>query len=371
MYTGRWMLLWLLVWMLVAPPSRAVRLVDLVSEEGVRTNPLVGYGLVVGLQGTGDQTRQTLFTGQSMVNMLRQFGVQLPDQAEPRLRNVAAVSVYAALPTYARSGQKLDVTVVSIGDARSLRGGSLLTTPLRGPDGRVYAQAQGSVYVGGVAAEGKSGTRVSINVATSGRIPEGAVIERAVFPNPDKMDQTRVVLNLRQTSYRQVRAVVRGINQVLGQGTAAAVDGRQILVQTPVAPDRRVAFMSVLEDIEVPVHEGPARVVFDPRTGTVVIGQRVQVRPVAVSHGSLVVSVTETPEVSQPGILSGGETRVVPRTGIGVSEQQGNVVALPGVVSLEEITRALNTLGVTPSEMMAILQAMKRAGALEAELEIL
>lgn len=371
MRAGRWVLLWCVFVLPLSSGTWAVRLVDLVTEEGVRANQLVGYGLVVGLQGTGDQTRQTLFTGQSMVNMLRQFGVQLPDRAEPRLRNVAAVSVYASLPTYARPGQLLDVTVVSVGDARSLRGGSLLTTPLRGADGRVYAQAQGSVYVGGVAAEGKSGTRVSVNVATSGRIPGGAIIERAVFPDPRKLDETRVVLNLRETSYRQARAVVRGINQVLGQGTAAAVDGRQVVVQVPVSPDRRVAFMSVLEDIDVPVHAGPARVVFDARTGTVVIGQKVQVRPVAVSHGSLVVSVTETPAVSQPGMLSGGETRVVPRTGIGVSEQPGSMAALAGTVSLEDVTRALNSLGVTPSEMMAILQAMKRAGALEAELEIL
>ena len=348
----------------------AIRLLDLVDVEGVRNNQLVGYGLVVGLQGTGDQTRQTRFTSQSIVNMLRQFGVQLPDDVEPRLKNTAAVSVYASLPTYARPGQTLDVTVLSLGDAKSLRGGSLLATPMKGVDGHVYAMAQGSLFVGGISAEGASGSRVSVNVATVGRIPSGATIERSVMPY--FQDEGTIILNLHETSYSQARFIVKGVNAMLGEGTASAVDGRQIAIAAPMDPDQRVTFMSVLENLDIPPSRESSKVIFNARTGTIVIGQNVRVRPVAISHGSLVVTVSEEPSVSQPGPFSNqGTTQVVPRSNVNVSEQQKALQTLPESTSLEDVTSALNSVGATPSEMMAILQAMKKAGALDAELEIL
>ncbi len=360
----------LCVLLMISSQSMGLRLLDIADVEGVRTNQLVGYGLVVGLQGTGDQTRQTRFTSQSIVNMLRQFGVQLPDDTEPRLKNTAAVSVYASLPTYARPGQTLDVTVLSIGDAKSLRGGSLLVTPLRGVDGHVYAVAQGSLFIGGVSAEGSSGSKVSVNVSTAGRIPSGATVERPVipyFPNT-----STITLNLHETSYSLARSVVKGINAMLGEGTATAIDGRQVVVSAPSTPNQRVTFMSVLEGLDIPPSREAAKIIFNARTGTIVISQNVRVRPVAISHGSLVVTVKEEPQVSQPGRFSlKGETKVVPRSDISVSEPTGPLQALPASASLGDVTSALNSIGATPSEMMSILQAMKKAGALDAELEIL
>ncbi len=350
--------------------SSATMLLDLVDIEGIRENQLIGYGLVVGLQGTGDQTRQTRFTSQSIVNMLRQFGVQLPDNVEPRLKNVAAVTVSASLPTYVRPGQKLDVTVLSLGDAKSLRGGSLLATPLKGVDGHVYAVAQGTLYVGGVSAEGASGSRVSVNVSTVGRIPSGATVERSVVPF--LQNATTMTLNLHDTSYRQARNIVKGINELFGQGTATAVDGRQVLVEVPLNPDQRVAFMSVLEELDIETGPQIAKVIFNARTGTIVIGQNVRVRPVSITQGSLVVTVSEKPQVSQPGPFSvGGTTKVTPRSDVSVSESRKALTMIPEAVSLEEVTQALNSIGATSSEMMSILQAMKKVGALEAELEIL
>ncbi|MCL6269555.1 flagellar basal body P-ring protein FlgI [Sansalvadorimonas sp. 2012CJ34-2] len=348
----------------------ASRLLDLVDVEGVRDNQLIGYGLVVGLQGTGDQTRQTRFTAQSIVNMLRQFGVQMPENVEPRLKNTAAVTVSASLPTYARPGQKIDVTVLSMGDAKSLRGGSLLATPLKGVDGRVYAVAQGTLFVGGVSAEGASGSRVSVNVSTVGRIPGGGIVERGVLPA--LQNKTTVTLNLHETSYRQARSIVKSINELFGHGTASAVDGRQVEVEVPLNSDQRVAFMSALEGLDIETGEEAARVVFNARTGTIVIGQNVKVKPVSISHGSLVVTVSEKPQVSQPGPFARrGTTQVTPRSDVSVSESKKALTMLPEAVSLEEVTSALNSIGATSSEMMAILQAMKKAGALEAELEIL
>ena len=356
--------------MLLSSTCQAARLFDLVDIEGIRDNQLIGYGLIVGLQGTGDQTRQTRFTSQSIINMLRQFGVQMPDNVEPRLKNVAAVSVSASLPTYARPGQKLDVTVLSLGDAKSLRGGSLLATPLKGIDGHVYAMAQGTLYVGGVSAEGASGSKVSVNVSTAGYIPSGATIERSVIPHGGS--PTTITLNLKSTSYRQARNIVKRVDQLFGQGTALAVDGRQVLVNAPLNPDQRVAFMSALEGLAVDSAPEMAKVVFNARTGTIVIGQNVRIRPVSISHGSLVVTVNEEPQVSQPGPFSRrGTTQVAQRSDISISEPRQVLKQLPESVSLEDVTSALNSMGATASEMMAILQAMKKAGALEADLEIL
>ncbi len=354
---------------LISLTLRAMPLLDLVTPEGTRKNQLVGYGLVVGLQGSGDQTRQTQFTAQSVNNLLRQFGVQLPENAEPRLKNVAAVSVHTTLNTYVRPGQALDVVVSSIGDAKSLRGGSLLATPLKGLDGNVYAIAQGSLVVGGVTAEGASGSKATVNITTVGRIPGGAVVERSVIPLFD--DYGHIMLNLNETGFRQARLIVNAIDREFGQGTAHAIDAARVAVSAPYDTDQRVAFMSRLESLTIPQVELPARVVINPRTGTVVIGQNVRIRPVAVSHGSLVVTVSEEPQVSQPGMFSRGQTTTVPRSEVQISEQKGTIYELPDSPRLSDVVSALNSVGATPSELMSILQAFRQAGALEAEIDVL
>ena len=313
--------------------SAAVRLIDLVDIEGVRSNQLVGYGLVVGLQGTGD--RQPRFTGQSMTNMLRQFGVQLSPGQPPRVKNVAAVSISALQDTFARPGQRLDVQVSSIGDAKSLRGGMLLASPLRGMDDRVYAVAQGSVVIGGISAEGASGSRVSINTTTVGRIPGGAVIERSVLP--DLASGGDVRLNLKSNSLSQSRSIVRSINTLFGSDTAVGIDGSQVLVKTPETPDKRVTFLSMLEGLEVDVGVKRARILIDARTGTVVIGANVRVRAVAVSSGTTTVKVYEQPMVSQPDPFSLGETLTVDRSTVEIKQKEGGVFLMPEAPTLEAL----------------------------------
>ncbi|WP_257285508.1 flagellar basal body P-ring protein FlgI, partial [Endozoicomonas sp. SESOKO1] len=300
---------WLLLATLVFPlPGQAVRLVDLVNMEGVRRNQLIGYGLVVGLQGTGDQTRQTVFTSQSMVNMLRQFGIQLPQGSDPRMKNVAAVSISADLPTFARPGTTIDVVVSSIGDAKSLRGGVLLASPLRGIDGQVYALAQGSVIVGGVSAQGATGTQININTTTVGRIPGGATIEQAIIP--PEVTSGVVRLNLREQNYSQSRLLVKTINDHFGSHIAQGVDGSQIEVTVPGGRNNLVTFLSMLETLDVPQGVMPARVVINARTGTIVIGDDVRIRPVAVSNGSTTVKVLERPSVIQPNPFTLGTPQV-------------------------------------------------------------
>ena len=357
------------MFILFSLPAAAVRLVDLVNFEGVRQNQLVGYGLVVGLQGTGDQTRQTRFTSQSMTNMLRQFGIQLPPGADPRMKNVAAVSISATLPTFARTGQTMDVVVSSIGDAKSLRGGVLLASPLKGIDGQVYALAQGSVIVGGVSAEGVTGSKINVNTATVGRIPQGAIIERAVVPMQATSGVIR--LNLREQSYSQSRKVVKAINEHFGDNTAHGIDGTQIEVTTPLNTDQMVTFMAMLESIDVPLGVTPARVVINALTGTIVIGSEVRVRPVAVSHGATTVKVLEKPEVIQPNPFSYGGTQTQQNTQISIHETAGGMFMVPATTSLEDIVSVVNSAGLTPNELIAILQAIHEAGAMDGELVIL
>ena len=347
----------------------AVRLVDLVNIEGVRQNQLVGYGLVVGLQGTGDQTRQTIFTSQSMTNMLRQFGIQLPPGSNPRMKNVAAVSINAAMPTFSRTGQTLDVVVSSIGDAKSLRGGVLLASPLKGIDGQVYALAQGSVIVGGVSAEGATGTKISVNTSTVGRVPGGAIIERAVIPHLSTPGVIR--LNLHEQSYSQSRKVVKAINDRFGDNTAQGVDGTQIEVTTPFNPHQMVTFMGMLESLDVPLGITPARVVINARTGTIVIGSEVRIRPVAVSHGATTVKVLEQPQVIQPKPFSWGSTQTQDKSQISIQETPGGMFIMPAPTSLEDIVNVVNSAGLTPNELISILQAIHEAGAMDGELVIL
>ncbi|MDY0005771.1 MAG: flagellar basal body P-ring protein FlgI [Spongiibacteraceae bacterium] len=355
--------------LLAAPPAQAERLKDLANLAGVRNNPLVGYGLVVGLDGSGDQTTQTPFTAQSFRNMLKQFGVVLPPGVNFQLKNVAAVTVHATLPAFVKPGQHIDVSVSSIGNAKSLRGGSLLLTPLQGPDGEVYAIAQGQLVVGGFGAEGSDGSKVTVNVPSAGRIPNGGIVERAV-PN-GFMAGNNLVFNLHRADFTTAKRVAESINELLGPDVARAVDAMSVYVTAPRDADQRVTYMSVLENIEVEPGESPARVVINSRTGTIVVGDHVTVQPVAVTHGNLVVTIAESLEVSQPNALAGGNTVVVPQTGVQVEQEASRMFSLPRVTTLADIVRAVNQVGAAPGDLMAIIEALKEAGALNADLVVI
>ena len=345
------------------------RLMDLVDILGVRSNELVGYGLVVGLDGTGDRTRQTQFTNQSMINMLRQLGIQLPDDANPNLKNIAAVSVTATLPPFARPGQSIDVTVSSIGDASSLQGGTLLLSQLKGADGEVYALAQGSLVVTGINARGNSGSSITVNIPTAARIPNGATIERSV---PSSFaSQDHIVLSLRQPNFTTAGNIVRAINDKFGPETARAEDSATISIGAPADPSQRVAYMSVLEGMRVNEGEALAKVIINSRTGTVVMNEHVRVRNAAVSHGNLVVSIRESYGVSQPAPFSDGETVIVPDSEIVVDQGDKHLFMVPEGSSLQDVVNAINAVGATPADLMAVLQALEKAGALEAELVVI
>ncbi|GLT16385.1 flagellar P-ring protein 1 [Vibrio zhanjiangensis] len=341
---------------------------DLVDIQGIRQNQLVGYGLVVGLDGQGDRN-QVKFTAQSITNMLRQFGVQIDDNTNPKLRNVASVSVTATVEPMAGVGQSLNVVVSSIGDAKSLRGGTLLLTPLRGIDGEVYAVAQGNLVVGGVSAEGKSGSKVVVNTPTSGRIPGGAILEREV--PTDFADSENVVLNLRKPSFTTAKNISREINNVFGPEVAIAENNARVTVKAPKDSQQRVVMMSMLEEINVTQGRKPARVVFNSRTGTVVIGKNVKVSEAAVSHGNLTVTVAESQQVSQPNAFAQGETQVVDNSRLDINQERGQMVIWPPGTELNTIVNAVNSLGATPTDLMSILQALHEAGALNAELVVI
>lgn len=349
--------------------SYAERVKDLAGIAGVRSNQLVGYGLVVGLDGSGDQTSQTPFTVQSLKSMLARYGIVVPDNVNPQLKNVAAVSVHAELPPFVKPGQTIDVTVSSLGNAKSLRGGSLLMTPLKGADGRVYAVAQGNLVVGGFGAQGSDGSSVTVNVPSAGRIPNGATVEVAVA-NPFN-DGDGIVLNLNSPDFTTANRIATAINRVVGGGTARPLDAASVQVNAPRDPAQRVAFVSLLENIDVEPGDAPARIVVNSRTGTVVIGSHVRVMPAAVSHGSLTVTITERPQVSQPAPFAGGETVVVPQADIEIAEENNRMFLFEPGVELDEIVRAVNRVGAAPGDLVAILEALKQAGALRAELIVI
>lgn len=358
----------LLVTLLLAMPAHAERVKDLASLAGVRSNQLVGYGLVVGLSGTGDQTSQTPFTVQSLRSFLASLGVVLPPGINLQLKNVAAVSIHSDLPPFAKPGQTIDVNVASLGNAKSLRGGSLLMAPLRGADGQVYAVAQGNLVVGGFGVEAE-GSSVTMNVPSAARIPNGATVERVV---PDSFNEGGpLVLNLHQPDFTTAGRMAEAINQALGGGTATALDASSIQVLGPQDPRQRVAYVSVVENITLQPAEAAAKVIVNARTGTVVIGQNVRVNPAAVTHGNLTVTIASTPVVSQPPPFSGGETVVVPRADIAVEEEKKPMFLFNPGVALEDIVRAVNQVGATPGDLVSILQALKAAGALRAELIVI
>ena len=354
---------------LLAAPAHAERVKDLASVAGVRTNQLVGYGLVVGLDGTGDQTSQAPFTIQSIKNMLAQFGITVPPESNPQLKNVAAVTVHAELPPFAKPGQTIDVSVSSIGNAGSLRGGTLLLAPLRGADGEVYAMAQGSLIVSGFGVSGRDGSRIAVNVPSGGRIPGGATVEREV---PSSFATApAVTLNLNSPDFTTATRLAEGINRLLGEGTAAAVDAVSVQVAAPKDPSQRIAFVSTLEQLEIEPGEAPARVIVNSRTGTVVIGSNVRVLPAAVSHGSLSVTITERTDVSQPNAFGRGDTVEVPRSEIDVKQPEGRMFKFEAGVNLDAIVDAVNRVGAAPGDLVAILEALKQAGALRAELIVI
>ncbi len=348
--------------------ANAARIKELASVQGVRSNPLVGYGLVVGLDGTGDQTTSTPFTAQSIAAMLQQMGVTVPPGASMQLKNVAAVLVTAQLPPFAQPGQTLDVNVSSLGNAKSLRGGTLIATPLKGADGQVYALAQGNLIVGGAGASA-GGSKVQINHLSAGRVPEGATVERAV---PTPLNQGEYLqLDLNANDFGTAREVAKAINAKMGDGIAQALDGRVIRVRMPASPDARVSFMADIENLPIERAAPAARVVINARTGSIVVNQSVTLSACAVAHGSLSVTISTTPVVSQPGPLSGGQTVAREKSDITINQAPGSLIQMPAGTQLVDVVKALNSLGATPQDLLAILQAIKAAGALNAELEVI
>lgn len=348
--------------------AEAARIKEVASVQGVRSNQLVGYGLVVGLDGTGDQTTQTPFTTQSLQAMLQQMGVTVPPGTNMQLRNVAAVMVTAQLPAFAQPGQPIDVTVSSLGNAKSLRGGTLIATPLKGADGQIYALAQGNVVIAGAGASA-GGSKVQINQLSAGRIPEGATVERSV-PTPWQQSDT-IQLDLNASDFNTAREVARAINGAKGEGTAVPVDGRVVQVRMPANPAQRVGFLADIENLSFEMAAPAAKVVINARTGSVVMNQAVTINACAVAHGNLSVTISSTPVISQPNALAGGQTVVSEKTDIAVSQQGGSLVQMAAGAKLTDVVKALNALGATPQDLLAILQAMKSAGALNAELEVI
>ena len=351
-----------------ATEARAERIKDLASVQGVRMNQLVGYGLVVGLDGSGDQTTQTPFTVQSITSMLGQLGVNLPPGTSLQLKNVAAVMITAQLPPFSQPGQTIDVTVSSMGNAKSLRGGTLVLSPLKGADGQIYAMAQGNVLVGGVGASTAGGSSVQINHLSVGRLSAGATIERAVATQLGQ--DGYIYLGLNTTDFSTTRRVVDGINKKFGDGIASAIDARMIQVAAPVERDRRVEFVALLEELDVTPAESAAKVIINARTGSVIMNNRVTIDTCAISHGNLSVVITSEPIISQPGAFSSGQTVQANREQIEIRQDKGGLTMVRGA-NLSDVVKALNSIGATPQDLLAILQSMKAAGALRADLEII
>lgn len=346
----------------------AERLKDIAGIQGVRQNQLMGYGLVVGLDGSGDQTTQTPFTVQSIISMMQQLGVSIPTGTSLQLKNVAAVMVTTSLPAFSQPGQTLDVTVSSMGNAKSLRGGTLLMTPLKGADNQIYAMAQGNVLVGGVGAAA-NGSKAQVNHLSVGKISSGATVERAV---PTTLGQGNTIqLELNATDFSTATKVVTAINQHFGANTAAAIDGRVIQVKAPQVNDQRVAFLGELENLNVIPAQSAAKVILNARTGSIVMNQAVTLEECAISHGNLSIVIKTDNSVSQPSTLAGGQTTPVVNSSISISKDEGQLMVLKTGVALSEVVKALNSIGATPQDLLVILQAMKASGALRADLEII
>jgi flagellar P-ring protein precursor FlgI len=362
-------LLFLLIYMQV-PIVHAERIKDLSSVQGMRDNQLIGYGLVVGLDGSGDSVGQVSFTAQSLKNMLSQLGIVLPPGVKPKPKNVAAVILHATLPPFIKKGQTIDVTASSVGNAKSLRGGTLLMSPLKGADGKVYAVAQGSLLVGGLGVEGSDGSSITINVPSVGRVPKGAIIERTI--NNSLGYSNKLTLNLFTADFTTASRMSDAINASFGDGTARAIDPISVEVMAPKSQAGKIAFLSMIENITVNPGESAARVIINSRTGTVVISSAVRVSAAAVSHGNLVVTIQENKEVSQPNSFSqNGTTEVVDDSQIDVVSEDNRMFVFDPGVDLNDIVRAVNKVGAAPGDLVAILEALKMAGALHAELVVI
>ena len=349
--------------------AQSIRIKEIAAVQGVRSNQLTGYGLVVGLDGTGDQTTQMPYTAQSLNNYLQQLGLSMPPGANMQLKNVAAVLVTAQLPAFAQPGQAIDVTVSSIGNSKSLRGGTLITTPMKGADGEIYALAQGNLLVGGAGASA-GGSKVQINHLSAGRVPGGAQVERAVA-TPFALGET-IDLGLNSSDFQTAMRVTDAINRSMGAGVASAVDGRVVRLRAPADPSARVGFLARVEEIRLDAAIPMARVIINSRTGSIVMNQAVSLGACAVSHGNLSVSISSTPVISQPNALStGGQTVVTEQANIQISQDKGSLIKLDTAPQLADVVRALNSLGATPQDLLAILQAIKASGAMNAELEVI
>lgn len=363
--------LWVIVLLMFAGACQASRIKEVAAVEGVRSNQLTGFGLVVGLDGTGDQTTQMPYTSQGITNYLKQLGITLSaaSVAQLQLKNVAAVLVTTQLPAFARPGQSLDVNVSSIGNAKSLKGGMLIATPLKGADGEIYALAQGNLIVAGAGAAA-GGSKVQINHLSAGRIPGGAQVERVV--DTPLMQGASINLGLDASDFQTARRVAQAINKRFGEGTANALDGRTIKVLAPSTADERVTFIAEMEELPLESSVPSAKVVINSRTGSIVLNQSVTLGSCAIAHGNLSININSTPLVSQPNALStGGQTVVTQKADIQIKQEPGMLIQLPQAAQLSEVVRALNALGATPQDLLAILQAIKAAGALNAELEVI
>ncbi|MGL5812523.1 flagellar basal body P-ring protein FlgI [Aeromonas sp.] len=347
--------------------AHASRIKDLTSVEGVRSNQLIGYGLVVGLPGTGE--KNNAFTEQTFRTMLNNFGIKVPDNIKPKIKDVAPVAIHADLPAFSKPGQTIDVTVSAIGEAKSLRGGTLLQTFLKGLDGRVYAVAQGSLVVGGLGAEGADGSKVVVNTPTVGRIANGATVEREV-PNSFSQGDT-ITFNLNRPDFTTARRVADVVNDLVGPNTAQALDATSIKVFAPRDPGQRVSYLSTIENLEVDPASEAAKIIVNSRTGTIVIGSQVKLRPAAISHGGLTVTIAENQQVSQPNPLAGGQTAITNNSTINVQQEPGRMFKLDTGATLDDLVRAVNQVGVAPGDLMAILEALQQAGAIQGQLVIL
>jgi flagellar P-ring protein precursor FlgI len=354
----------------LVPLAQAGRIKEVASIEGVRSNQLTGFGLVVGLDGTGDQTTQMPYTTQGLSNYMKQLGLTLPTAqlTQLQMKNVAAVLVTTQLPAFARPGQTLDINVSSVGNAKSLKGGTLIATPLKGADGEVYALAQGNVIVAGAGAAA-GGSKVTVNHLSVGRIPEGAQVERAV-PTSLQMGDS-VSLSLNSSDFQTARKVAAAVNQHFGAGVAQALDGRTVQVKAPMNPNERVNFIAEMEELPVENSVASAKVIINARTGSIVLNQAVTLGACAIAHGNLSISINSTPVISQPNALSGGQTVVTEKSSIDIKQEPGKLIQIPAAAQLSDVVRALNSLGATPQDLLAILQAIKSAGALNAELEVI
>lgn len=352
------------------PAGAATRIKEVASIEGVRSNQLTGFGLVVGLDGTGDQTTQMPYTTQGLANYLQQLGITLTAASltQLQMKNVAAVLVTTQLPAFARPGQLLDINVSSLGNSKSLKGGTLISTPLKGADGEVYALAQGNLIVAGAGASA-GGSKVQVNHLSVGRIPDGAQVERAV-PTP-LQDGPSISLSLNASDFQTARLVAKAINAKFGNDIAKAIDGRTVQVQAPTTPDARVTFIAELEELTIASTVAAAKVIINSRTGSIVLNQAVTLGACAIAHGNLSISISSTPVVSQPNALSGGQTVVTETASINIKQEPGKLIQLQAAAQLSDVVKALNALGATPQDLLAILQAIKSAGALNAELEVI